>query len=236
MFKVFLDGSGHHRSSSLLTVAACVATPTEWKRFEHLWRQTLKEADLEYFHAKSRSSDKLRGPLLKLVRRAPIPFAVVASIDPRDYAIITNDPYRSVMGNAIAACAMACAFQVHNWTMRHGGGASLYVFESGDPGLEHIHRLFTGLVRASRVEGKWRIAGVSVVDKREFPELAAPDSLAHAKSTGDAVWLNRWKQHCDVVDYSIPPDELRHTAEDIRRLIHLNRSRRRRATRSAKKE
>jgi len=120
VFKAFLDASGHHRGSSLLSLAACVARYDEWKQFELPWRKELAKQGIDAFHAKDPKSDALRGSLLKLVKRAKIPLAVVISVNPKQYFDVTSQPFRSRMGGPLAGCAFGCAHQIHNWIVRHG--------------------------------------------------------------------------------------------------------------------
>jgi len=229
VFKAFLDASGHHRGSSLMTMAACVARYEEWKRFEIPWRKYLLKSNSDGFHAKDPDSDDLRGPLLNHVKKARIPFAVVISVDPKKYFEVTSQPFRSRMGGPLAACAFGCAHQIHNWIVRHGrrNEQTIYAFEAGDPGLEFIHRIFTILVAAKmRQATQFKIAMASVVKKSEFPELQPADFLAHCKSTGNRMWLHRWKHACDVVDEQLTVRQLKDVSDDISMLIKRDRAQR----------
>jgi len=238
VFKAFLDASGHHRGSSLLSLGACVARYEEWKKFEIPWRKELVTAGVECFHAKESASDGLRAPLLKHVKRAKIPLAVVVSVDPAKYFAATSQPFRSRMGGPLAACAFGCAHQIHNWIVRHGetGEQTIYAFEAGDPGLEFVHNIFNILVAAKQRQAtQFKIAMAAVVKKSEFPALQPADFLAHAKSTGDKMWLNRWQQTCDVVDETLTVEQLKSVSDDISGLIRRDRAKRK-AERRAERE
>jgi len=73
---------------------------------------------------------------------------------------------------------------------------------------------------------EFKIAMASVVKKSEFPELQAADFLAHSKSTGQRVWLDRWKQTCDVIDETLTTRQLKDVSDDISTLIKRDRAQR----------
>jgi hypothetical protein len=151
----------------------------------------------------------------------------VVSANPDDYKAATSQPYRSVLGGTLAACALGCAFHIHNWTLNHGDLPTGYFFEAGDPGLEHVINLMNSLVGGPAATNPFSIAVVGSAGKSTFPELQAADFLSHAKSTGDRMWLNRWKQQLNVVDETLTFRRLQETSESITRMIKQRRSERR---------
>lgn len=224
----YIDESGTHGGSRLLSVAACATGREHWESFGDLWSRQLRDANCDYFHAKDPKCNALRPFLVEAIRNQPI-FASLVSVRPSDFKKHVGDKYRSLFGNAYATCVYFCALKIDKWSEQLGYESVSYVLETGQPNVRHVVKVLSAMIPRP----EFRAVSVAEVAKRDFVQLQVSDFLSNARSTNDEVWLNRLRKALDETgqldEEILGPEQLRQSSEAIQRIVLQERARRRHA-------
>jgi Protein of unknown function (DUF3800) len=231
MLEAYFDESGTHAGSRTLSVGAFVADQDKWIAFSRQWKATLAEAGIECFHARSRSSVSLRAALVDAVR-ALDGLAVVASVDPAVFKAAAGEHLKSEFGSAYANCAFWCAYKITNWTLEHGLGSVVCVFEGGQPGIDKTMAVFRKMKMVSNRDPRMMIAGIMEATKAEFRGLQVADFIAHSRSTGSKRWLDAIKGAAsEAYDEVITAEILAEVSIDVRNELARQKALRRKIAR-----
>jgi hypothetical protein len=178
MLEAFVDESGTHKGSSVLTVAAMAGAHWQWNKFLSYW-------DTRYFHAKEPKCASLKLALFDAIQFAELE-GFTAWMKPEVYKDHTTAHFRSVMGNAYALCTFACAIGVCKFARDNGLGEVTFVIESGQPNIEWVKEVLEYM----KARERFGITSVTVAKKKDFVQLCTADFLAHSRSC-EPEWYRR---------------------------------------------
>lgn len=196
LIEAYLDESGTHKGSTVLSVAGYFGSHRQWCLYLNKW-------PYRDFHASQGRYDNLKPELAAAIDVAELHGAEVC-IRLRDFDAIANAAFRSHLGNAYATAAFMCAAGICDQATALESNARIaFVLEDGQPNVRWVQRLLIGMMAM-----EYPIAAVTVVQKRDFPQLHAADLLAHSRSTSNHVWMDRLFEHDRVKECAVEPDLL----------------------------
>ncbi len=219
VLEAYLDESGTHRGAALLCVAGYVGNRKEWFAFEKEWQKQLNKANIPCFHAKEPQCATLKLPLASAIEKRNI-MGVICGVNPTIFSNHTSQQFKSVMGNAYAACTFVCALEICKRAKEMGYKSVSFTVESGQPNSKFVERILSSMIYYPPVD----IAGVMTAKKTEFLPLHAADFLSHVYSTHEREWLEYLMRSHKVKQTIIQPDNLKEVSALIRDLFNQKRA------------
>lgn len=198
MFTAYLDASGTHKESPVLTIAGFLAKTGTWKTFQSEWDDILRTAGLlepdgpGYFHMtdfessqgpyKQWSSQKRIFVLTKLIQAIAgrVELAVSSSLVVKDYkqAQTANQPLSNM--TPFAFCMRKNFLLIEQWADRHAIQEFIaYVFESGDGYGREMDAFQRGIKMDSDLRKRFRFDSFTSASKKSFNPLQTADLLAY---------------------------------------------------------
>lgn len=188
--EVYVDESGTHDRSPILTVAGYLFESQQARRFSRDWQQDLNSIPLPFAHqtdcatgngnyADLSMDSRVRSEKLlieNIKRRSRFGFG--ACVDPHAYGRIVGTANNAP--SAYTYALQSCFVILGRWAARtRFSGQISYYFEAGHRSQGEADRYFRdALLESERSKLKHRYAGHSFVDKREALPLQAADLLA----------------------------------------------------------
>jgi hypothetical protein len=211
VIEVYLDESGTHRGAGVLTVGGFYGNHSQWAAF-------LKEWPHSEFNACESKYDGLKPQLWDAIDAAALN-GLEVSMRPQDFAEHVSHTFKSIAGNTYAIGAYVCAGQMVRLIQANDPDARVaLVIESGQPNVEWVQKMLLYMMS----EGE-PIASVTVVNKRDFPQLHAADMLCHSRSTSDAVWLDRMFASQRIHEVRITWDVWQSLNADVEAVVRRHR-------------
>jgi hypothetical protein len=186
--EAFIDESGTHHGSPMMTVAGYLFKQAQARRFSRDWRKTLDKYGLPAAHQtdcangngdykKMSMDDRIAvGRLLieNIKRRTLYGFGV--SVDPSAYERIVGRENNAPSCYAFAL--LHCFVLLSRWAKETSfDGKITYVFEAGHGSQSEANRFLDAILeQGSRLSGFY--AGHAFLDKQQALELQAADMLA----------------------------------------------------------
>ena len=177
MFQAFLDESGTHPETPVLSVGGFYGGPEQWQTFRDLWKPTSQG-----FHAKD--STRLFPDLCSAIEKSNVN-GVLLTIGKRVYKAYATDHLKTALGNPYSICAFLCAITI---CKRLNSQPVSIVLEEGQPNLSFVTAILEGMMAH---EKEWSIAAVEIAKKSDFIELHTADFLSHIASSHDLGWMQR---------------------------------------------
>ncbi len=220
MLEAFFDESGTHAGAPLLCVDGYFGSHEQWDYFLSQWH-------IPDFHAKN-SSDSSKYKLAELINESGLT-GMVCFVNPQRYAEETNAQWKTGIGNAFAACALACVLGI---SKELPTTPVAYVLEDGQPNTEWVHRVITAMSH----DEHWQqsIASVTLAKKPNFVQLHTADFIAHSWSTDHPIWRTVLTNG-HVYETDITPT-LASMSEQVKQIDSARRAERRRLKKQQKKE
>jgi hypothetical protein len=230
--EAFLDESGTHGNSPVVCVAGYMGEHEEWKRFEECWDPILRSANIDCFHAKEPRCDPLRPHLVECLKKSKIRGRIV-SVGVPTYKHNVAHGAKSVIGNAYAACAFACAGKIGTLAKERNLGPVAFVIEDGQPNVEYVRATLERLIG----NDDFNVASVAVAKKRDFVPLQAADFLAHVFGTNQSDWFPRLLGDGEgmALHGHYKGEQLKQLSEGVEEIKRLYRYRKQQAKRAAKR-
>ena len=172
----FIDESGTHAGSNLLTVACCFGTETQWKKFLETWDEPEFHAKDAHDHSKQKLADVMHACHLE---------AIISFVKPAQYKNQTSAQWQSAIGNAYAACTFACVLGLKKTFPQE---TFSYVIEEGQPNTDWIVQVLRALSMAEQFKAK--VAFVGTAKKAAALQLVTADFVAHSWSTQNKFWMS----------------------------------------------
>lgn len=188
----YLDDSGTHKGSPLVSVAGAVGSVSQWIKFSRRWRRQLRQWNLEFFRMADFVSS--RGPyegwdeprkhhvLSRLVQTIKdyARFLVGNAVYSRDFDEAFAKYPNSCIKDAYHFCAVLTLPAVGYWKMESKRREPVaLIFESGNKLLDQYFRLVQRDFLDDRAREAYGIGSVTVGDKKEMPPLQAADIIAY---------------------------------------------------------
>jgi hypothetical protein len=220
VLEAFFDESGTHAGAPLLCVGGYFGTHEQWSAFLEKW-------SILDFHAKN-SPDKDKYKLAEIIEECVLD-GVVSFVDPQKYVAETNEYWKTGVGNAFAACALACVLDI---SKELPTTSVAYVLEEGQPNTEWVARVVSAM--ANDEHWKPSIASVTVAQKVKFVQLHTADFIVHSWSTNHPIWRPQLTSG-RVREIDITPT-LGFMSEQLKQMYRTKRAERRRLKKEQKKE
>jgi len=202
VMEAFVDESGTHRGAPIISVAAWAGAHWQWQKFLSHW-------DDKHFHAKEPKCAPLKHGLLQAIEFGELE-GFTTWMQPDHYDANTANQFRSVMGNAYAICAYACALGVCKFAHNHKLGKVAFVIEAGQPNVAFVRQTLEHMM----VKEHFGIASVAIAPKEEFVQLCTADFLAHSR-TSDEKWFERLENTGRVSVAQIMPTALTKASDSL---------------------
>ena len=178
--EAFVDESGTHKGSSILTVGAVLGSHQQWRRFLSYWGE-------RPFHAKDPKCGPLKPALFDAICDSNLEI-FVASVRPQDYRNHTTAQFRGGLGNAYAVCAFAAAIGACRFCKNNKLGRISFVIEGGQANVDYIR----SALEYARMRERLGIASVAVANKKDFVQLCTADFVAHSCSRENEWFARLW--------------------------------------------
>jgi hypothetical protein len=209
----FLDESGTHPETPVLSVAGFYGSGNQWRAFRKLWKPFSAG-----FHAKDSSS---RFPqLCHAIERSKIN-GLLVTISKEKYRTYATSHLKTVAGNPYSTCALSCALKICETVSPRR--VSFFI-EQGQPNVDFVRSTLKGLIASD-----WKVASVAVVKKNDFIELHTADFVSHIASSRDSPWLNRLFDSDRLLHGHITEKDIAEVAPNITKLFHKSRAQRKAA-------
>jgi len=189
MIEAYIDESGTHDESPIVSVACYAGTPEQWASFIKDWCSVLKKSGLPYFHAKDSACDPLRPHLVELIQKIGLR-GMVCVLEKSIYENYANDQLRTHLGDACSACTFWCVIGVCNWAIKNHKGNVGFFIEAGQSNDDYIENV---LKKYMAEENNLNISSVSL-EKKDFPPLTTADFLSHIYGVNDV-----WRKSIDAI-------------------------------------
>lgn len=190
--EAYIDESGTHDGSPILTVAGYLFERTQARRFERDWGKVLDKYGLPYAHMKEavcckgvykdagmtigdcENSNRLL--IQNIKKRTRFGFGV--SVDPAMYSRIVG--HYNNAPSAYSFALQGCFTIIRRWVERTGyNGSIAYVFEAGHASQGEANRYIAdALLGSNSAKAKHRYASHNFICKRLAKPLHAADMLA----------------------------------------------------------
>jgi hypothetical protein len=190
-YAVYFDESyTHPPAPRVYTVAGCLSTVFEWRKFQKEWLNQLKKENLSHFHmvdfqaCKPPYGEWSREKRIKFLqslhqtihRRVYRSFVTTVNLD--DFESLSSEQ-QEVLGNPHVFAARSCMKLIGWWTaMNVMYNPLAYTFEQGSKHDKHLRRIFTEELREED-RSYFRIGSLTLADKRELAPLQAADVFAY---------------------------------------------------------
>lgn len=217
MVEAYLDESGTHKGSHILSVAGYLGTRKEWRIFEINWSKHLANTGIEYFHANNPRCDFLRPDLAIAITKRNLR-GMLCAIDPEVYNKEVNHQFKSTLGNTYAICTFMCALSLATYAKHNKLGPISFVIETGQPNSVFIERLLKSMMG----DEEYNIAGVTLANKKQFVPLQTADFLSHIFSTNgenEKAWFE-YLVEFGKINYIIMPLQAVREAEQTIKAMH----------------
>jgi hypothetical protein len=216
-FQAYLDESGTHDGSPILAVAGYFGTQDQWNVFLHKW----EHAD---FHACESRFDESKPELADAIDESGIKGGEVC-IRPHEFKASASADLKSNMGNAYAVAVFLCVTGICRLAEAENTDARIsFILEDGQPNILWVQRLLISFMAEFAM-----IASVTVVKKKDFPQLHPADFLAHSRSTTDTPWMDRLFAKGRLREMPINADIFEKASKGVARVVKENRRRKARA-------
>jgi Protein of unknown function (DUF3800) len=246
IISIFIDESGTHQGSPIMTLGGRVARLGQWVDFDRAWRRLLKREGLDYFHGtefrgkkgqfkgwKDARCASFLSEAQKLVGKYTLfGFAVTMKHDDyKDVYRAGNKPNKLKVDSKYGLCFRLCLLHVPRVIRRSLKSKTLqvnFVLESGDPGSGDAKPVLDEAKKFAPTELSEVLGILSYGDKKTIPGLQAADLIAfsafHAEQTGRIPLLDLHKNHTidegrKRVPYKSPVIKLELTPEVMTELI-----------------
>jgi hypothetical protein len=192
LFEAYLDESGTHEGSPILSVAGYFGTREQWNVFLDRWPYI-------EFHAREKKFDPLKPALADALDAAELT-GIETCLRPWEFNLHANTAFKSNLGNAYAVGAFICALKICDLVKDNPDARVALVLEDGQPNVLWVQRLLIMMML------EFPIASVTVAKKSECVPLHSADFLSHSRSTTNIKWMDRlflgkrvWEQPIDGV-------------------------------------
>lgn len=189
--EAYVDESGTHQGSPILTVAGYLFKREQARRFSRDWRKDLARLGLPAAHqsdcangrgayADMDMADRIKSEclLIENIKRRTV-FGFGISVDPEMYADIVLAGGKNAP-SAYTFALQGCFTIIRRWAARtEFDGKISYFFESGHRSQREASRYISeALLKSDESKAKHRYTSHSFVEKDAAPELQAADMLA----------------------------------------------------------
>jgi uncharacterized protein DUF3800 len=189
VLKVFMDESGTHDTSPVVTVAAYMGRPTAWRDWTSKWARVLRP--IKVYHAvdaqhlkgefegwTSAEVGELVAKLLPITANAAIG-AVAASIDLRVFekAISGRDDLKELFGNPYIACLQNVMHVLMAIVANAGTGERIAFIHENNGYHQEAYDCFDWVKKNCNYGGN--VVSLSFGAKGDYPPLQAADILAY---------------------------------------------------------
>lgn len=187
----YLDASGTHEGSSVLSVAGYVWSFENWKRANRKWQRFLDDNGLEFFHMtdfeayegpyKNWTPKRHRAVIKRLIQiiADTASVGVAVGIASRDHAALSAIP-DGLEGSAYQRAATVCMTIVARWIHEQRSAESVkYILEFGDETQDLLRRHVMASIQSPSFQRTLRIESLNFERKRTTPALQAADILAY---------------------------------------------------------
>ncbi len=225
MIKGFLDESGTHWPGRFC-VAGCAGDLNEWTLFEKEWSEILKYKKIPFFHAKERESESLKSFLVDILKRKNL-LKIIFSVNNKDYKEGFNHKFKSVLGNAYAACTYLSVLKICEEVKKINRFEKVSIaIEDGQLNIKHIEESLKKAMNdwGSMDKNKAELVEVSIIKKYTHLSLDVADFLAHSCSTQNK-WFDLLLQNNNIFYHHITKEEIKELSElkDISEIIRKRR-------------
>ncbi len=209
MLDAFLDESGTHPETPVLSVGGFYGSKQQWDIFRQQW-----EPRSEGFHAKG--SSRRFPELCSAIEHSKIN-GVLLTIGKETYKTYANAHLKTAVGNAYSVCAFLCAIQI---CVAANNTPVSIVLEQGQPNLSFVKNILEDMIDA----GEWSIAAVDSAQKSDFIELHTADFLSHIASSHDVAWMQRLFDSRRLVHGHVTEKMLREAGPKVTELFRQART------------
>lgn len=188
VFKIYLDESGIHDGSPVVTVAAYVARPKQWGAFTSEWRRTIRP--IKVYHAADAANCRgafegwTKEDVAALAKRAlPIipkhtRLAVAAGIQMDDYeaALKGRSHLKDLFGEPYGACLQWVLTIILRMKAEHGNREQIAFFHEQNNFRGEAMRVYSAVIE------RWNIGAISSFafgSKEKYVPLQAADIYAY---------------------------------------------------------
>jgi hypothetical protein len=178
VYRAFLDESGTHPETPVLSVAGFVGEKDQWDVFRQKWSPHAAD-----FHAKR--SEHLFPQLFEAISASKVD-GVLVTVGKENYRQYANAHMKTAVGNAYSLCAFLCAMRICDDVPIKGQPTS-FVLEEGQPNLGFVKKILESFMDT----GQLSIAAVASAKKSEFIELHAADFVSHIASAYEKEWMQK---------------------------------------------
>lgn len=189
VLRVFLDESGTHKGANVISVAAYVATPREWKKFTREWQRVLKPTGVRAYHASDSQNlhgefegweeserDSLAKNLIPIIPRYAHGFATAIVL--RDLrAALGGDVVPKVLEDQYKTCFQLVLHDVLRSIQKNGLRDQVAVVHERNDFKEAAGKSYDFLKKY--FDDNDNLAGLTFSDKYKFVPLQAADVLAY---------------------------------------------------------
>lgn len=190
MIKLFVDESGTHEGSPIVSVAGYMARGLKWQKFTTEWRRVLKPRGIEIFHATDcaalrgefqgwtpENRDKLVRSLLPIIPKYAFGYAVAVKLNEVDKLLEHRPDLRKFHKDPYAACFQWMLMSVLNDLREMATEPRpISVIHEFNDFRDSATAAFE-TVRASR--GGEAYVSLTFARKQDFVPLQAADTLAY---------------------------------------------------------
>jgi hypothetical protein len=187
MLVAYVDESGTHGNSAVISVSGLAGTTVEWSRLERPWRQNLETAKLDCFHATDCASGGKSTVGMNPGVRASLPIGLSIAIAERKLVAFGGSIYRDVWdrapehlkngyGNDPYHFCFALVLQnISKWSRDYANGepVALVVAEQ-----QEYNRYSEGILELARSSPFYNIGHVGFCSPSRLIELQAADHIA----------------------------------------------------------
>jgi len=174
--RAFLDESGTHPETPVLSVAGFYGDKEQWDIFRREW---LPYSD--GFHAKK--SDGLFPHLFAAINASKVS-GVLVTIGKKNYYEYANAHLKTAVGNPYSICAFLCALHICGKVQDQ---PTAFVLEEGQPNLGFVKEILESFMSTGRAP----ISAVASARKADFIELHAADFVSHIASAHEKEWMQK---------------------------------------------
>jgi hypothetical protein len=191
VLKVFMDESGVHDGSPIVTVAGYIGRPADWRDWTKTWLRTLRSAGIKVYHAVDAQNltgefedwddvrvVELAKKLLPMIADSPI-YSVAVGMDLRvfELAMQGRDDLRSVFGTPYVACAQWVMQIFLNVAHQAGNTERIAFVHENNSYHGQVYEAFNWIKENSN-RGE-NVISLTFGTKKDYPPLQCADILAY---------------------------------------------------------
>jgi hypothetical protein len=193
---VYLDESGTHASSSIVTVAGFLSNVDKWATFSNDWNEALRASNIRCFHMTDFENrrgefdgwtEDIRKPLLNkllTIIQEHTFWSVGSNIETSLYDSLLGIEAKKLCGGAYGAVALHC-WRLFGEKLKIIDGWMNCIMESGAKGFGAIQLIYSEDSHFPEWSNDHRILSLSIDNKINSPPLQAADILAYE------IWKER---------------------------------------------